>query len=455
MQRPTPRPARHPLPLSLPLSLPWSLLAALAAATLSAPAGALDFHGYFRALAASNSSKGGATCFKLDGAMSKYRLGNECETYGEFMFNQQVVTTDDGAAFKANIMLSLYNPNSTAGATQVGLPQVYLQGEKLPELNGGNVWMGRKYYRRESLGPNDFFYWSGQGFGAGVEDIPAGGPLKFSYAWLRRDNLVPVTTAQMPVVGALAENGGNSASRHDVQLRGIPANPGATLELGVSLVAKDARSPTDDAGLRLHSGYGVTLQHRQLGLYGDGWNKLALQFGRGPGTGGSDSAIGSIGDLTHGSNVTRWRLVEGAYAQLTPKLGVELVAIWQKDRGLPAAQVRPGVHENKVWTSLGAHVVYGVTRHLKLAANLGLDTVKPDRGATRHMTTFTLAPTLTAGPGLYTRPDLRLFYTYAKWNAAARSTAALASPGSALSPGGAFGSATSGSMLGVQAEAWY
>lgn len=438
---------RHPLPLAL--------MTVLAAATFSQPASALDYHGYFRTLAASNSSKGGATCFKLDGAMSKYRLGNECETYGEFMFNQDVVTTDDGAVFKGNIMLSLYNPNSTNGNTQLGLPQVYVEGDKLPELNGGNAWMGRRYYRRESLGPNDFFYWSGQGFGGGIENLPAGGPLKFSYAWLRRDNLVPVTTGQVPVTGALAENGGNSASRHDFQLRGIPANPGATLELGVSLVAKDARSAADSAGQRLYSGYGVTLRHRQEGILGDGWNVLALQYGAGPGTGGADAAIGSIGLLTHSRAITRTRLVEGAYAQLTPRLGLELVGIWQRDRGFTGAQTVAGLHENKVWTSLGTHVVYGVTRHIKLAANLGVDTVKPDNGETRRMTTFTLAPTLSAGPALYTRPDLRLFYTYAKWNDAARRTATLASPGSALSSSGAFGSATSGGMLGVQGEVWF
>lgn len=424
-------------------------LVAAGVVALSQSAFALDYTGYFRGLAGSNSSKGGSTCFQLTGAMSKYRLGNECEVYGEFGLGQEVAKTDDGAVFKANIMFSFFNPNFTSTTDPVGLPQIYVQGDKIPELNGGSAWMGRKYYKREALGPNDFFYWSGQGFGGGIEDLSLGGNRKFSYAWLRKDNLIPTTTGGAPAVGALATNGSNSASRHDFQLRGIDTNPNGSLELGMSLIVKDA---ADHAA---HSGYGVTVQHRQVGINGDGWNKFALQYGTGPGTGGSDSAIGAIGNLTDSTAVHRFRIVEGAYIQFTPRLGAELVAVYQKDSGYTAAQTVVGSTENKVWTSLGGHLVYGITPHIKLGTDLGFDTVKPDNGATRHMTKFTIAPTISAGPGVNGRPDLRLFYTYAKWNDAARRAADTANAGSALSSTGAFGPSTSGSMIGIQVETWF
>ena len=111
--------------------------------------------------------------------------------------------------------------------------------------------------------------------------------------------------------------------------------------------------------------------------------------------------------------------------------------------------------ENKVWTSLGAHAVYGVTRHIKIGADLGFDTVKPDTGPTRRMTKFTIAPTISSGAGVNARPDLRLFYTYGKWNDAARAAADVSNAGGALSSTGAFGSATHGSMIGVQVETWF
>ena len=220
----------------------------------------------------------------------------------------------------------------------------------------------------------------------------------------------------------------------------------------MSLIVKDANGSSTIPSAALHNGYGITVQHRQTGIMGDGWNKLAVQYGTGPGTGGGDTAIGSIGNLTDSSDVRRLRIVEGAYAQFSPVLGGELVAIYQKDSGSTAAQTALSGIENKVWTSIGGHLVYGITPHFKIGADFGFDTVKPDVGATRHMTKFTIAPTISAGTGVNSRPDLRLFYTYAKWNDAARNAAGA---GSALSSTGAFGSATSGSMIGVQAEVWF
>lgn len=427
---------------------------ALAAGAIACclPAAALDYQGYFRALAGSNSSHGGASCFQLAGALAKYRLGNECEVYGEFWLGQQVgKVADDGAVFNANIMLSYYSANASS-KSDADLPQIYVQGDKIPELNGGSVWLGRKYYKREGLGANDFMYWSGRGFGGGVEDIPVVGDLKFSYALLRKDNLVATTSGLLPATGALAENGSNSATRHDFQLRGIPTNSNGALELGMSFIVKDAKGNAEESADRLHSGYGVTIQHRQSRINGDGENKFAVQYGKGPGTGGADQSVGAIGNLSDDKNVNRLRVVEGLYTQFTPRWGAELIAIYQKDKGFTADRTVLGVAENKVWTSLGGHLVYGISRRFKIGMDLGVDTIRPDDGPTRRMTKFTIAPTISSGMGLTARPDLRLFYTYAKWNDAARLAADSAAPGSALSSSGAFGVAKSGSMLGVQAD---
>lgn len=421
---------------------------------LCQPALALEYNGYFRALAGSNSSKGGATCFQLAGAMAKYRLGNECEVYGEFWLGQDVVKADDGTVFNANIMLSYYSRNISS-SPDVDLPQIYAQGDKIPELNGGSAWLGRKYYKREGFGPNDFIYWSGRGFGGGIEDVALGRSLKFSYAWLRKDKLVATTSGAETAKGALADNGSNSASRHDFQLRGIDTNRRGSLELGVSLIVKDAKGSTENPGATLHSGYAVTVQHRQVGINGDGLNKFAVQYGVGPGTGGGDPAIGAIGNLTDSKHISRFRIVEGLYTQFTPRLGAELVAVYQRDKGYTAAQTVLGVSENKVWSSLGGHVVYGISRRFKVGFDFGHDVVRPDNGPARRMSKFTIAPTISSGPGLNARPDLRFFYTYGKWNDAARAAANSASPGSALSSTGAFGAARSGSMIGVQAEVWF
>ncbi|MBL8485133.1 MAG: carbohydrate porin, partial [Rhodocyclaceae bacterium] len=336
----------------------------------------------------------------------------------------------------AHAMLSVFNPTSDQGSLTKGsgdtqLAQIYVQADNIPELKGGNAWMGRRYYKREDVHITDFFYWNPQGYGGGIEDYDIGG-LKLSYALLRKDT----------------PNSKDAASRHDIQLRGIGLNPNGSLELGASIVRADSQVPGR------HNGWAFTVQHRQTKLFGDGWNKLALQFGVGPGIG-----LGSTGDLTNGSDVRRVRLVEGIYAQLTPKLGGMLTAVYQKDRSDSAP--------DQVWTSLGGRVTYGWTEHIKLQAELGHDRVKPSGGDARSLTKFTIAPTLAAAPGFWSRPELRLFYTYARWNDAAR-TAADANVAAALAAGntpdfaiaslsssGVFGGKTHGSTVGLQVEAWW
>lgn len=61
----------------LPLAL------AIGAVLSSASAMAVDFHGYARSGIGWTNDGGEQQCHKLAGAGSKYRLGNECETYAE------------------------------------------------------------------------------------------------------------------------------------------------------------------------------------------------------------------------------------------------------------------------------------------------------------------------------------------------------------------------------------
>ncbi|MCT6624193.1 carbohydrate porin [Escherichia coli] len=51
---------------------------------------AVDFHGYARSGIGWTGSGGEQQCFQTTGAQSKYRLGNECETYAELKLGQEV-----------------------------------------------------------------------------------------------------------------------------------------------------------------------------------------------------------------------------------------------------------------------------------------------------------------------------------------------------------------------------
>ena len=49
---------------------------------------AVEFGGYFRAGPGSTSKDAARACYGLSGPGLKYRLGNECDIYGEFTFTQ-------------------------------------------------------------------------------------------------------------------------------------------------------------------------------------------------------------------------------------------------------------------------------------------------------------------------------------------------------------------------------
>ncbi|MDO9224443.1 MAG: carbohydrate porin [Pseudomonadota bacterium] len=397
---------------SFPLLLAVSLTLAAGAAS------ALDFNGYIRAGAGSNLQGSRQSCFKLPGAAAKYRLGNECEVYGEALFGQDLYQVDNGPRLSGHVMASLYSPDGFENLFESNnsnrLPQAYLAVHDLAALNGGLLWLGNRYYKREDVHINDFFYWNPSGIGMGVEDYRIGG-MKLSYAVFRKDSI----------------DQANMAPRHDLQLRGIPANAGGELQLGASYIANTGSDPTR------HSGWALNVQHVQQATLG-GWNKLALQYGVGPGVG-----LGSTGGLGNGSDVTRFRAVEQLYFKATPLLDGLVTAVYQHDSAPTGGQD---------WTSLGGRLVYSLGGNWKLLTELGFDRVKPDGAATRNLGKFTVAPTWSSTAGLFGRPEIRLFYTWASWNDAAQLAAAA---GDALSSSGAYAGDRHGSTVGVQVEHWW
>ncbi|MEF8768555.1 carbohydrate porin [Candidatus Accumulibacter contiguus] len=68
--------------------------------------------GYLRALSGINSEGSRAACFQLAGSQAKYRLGNECEVYGELFVGKQLASFADGATLTANTMFSLNTPTA-------------------------------------------------------------------------------------------------------------------------------------------------------------------------------------------------------------------------------------------------------------------------------------------------------------------------------------------------------
>ena len=383
---------------------------------------ALEFAGYLRSGVGNSLNGGKQSCFKLPGAEAKYRLGNECEQYAELELRQDVYSFGDGSVLSVDGMASLYHQYDRQLTFQgdngsARLPQLYAQWSNLPSLNGGSLWAGRRYYKRNDIHISDFYYWNQSATGAGIEDVLIGG-LKYSYALSRKDNLYQE----------------NYVTRHDFNVAGFNTNPGGQLELGLSYLDKPERT---DA----HSGWAITAQHVQSEFLG-GKNKFAVQYGEGSGTG-----LGYTGDFRLDNSSKRYRIVEFFDWQVTPRFGGQVEAVYQKD-------FRPD-GGNQEWLSLGVRPTYAISEQFKLVTELGHDQVDAT-GGTRKLSKFTFAPTWSPkGPDFWARPEVRLYYTYATWNEAAKRAANELAAGSALSDTGSYGTARHGSNFGVQVEYWW
>ena len=85
-------------------------------AKLKEQVGAFEFHGYLRSGYGLNGEGGQQVAFEAPGANAKYRLGNEAETYGEFIFVNNWLNPDQSsneAWMRTEIMIEANTTNSS------------------------------------------------------------------------------------------------------------------------------------------------------------------------------------------------------------------------------------------------------------------------------------------------------------------------------------------------------
>jgi maltoporin len=324
---------------------------------------------------------------------------------------------------------------TSTGAT-VSFPNLYLDIENISWLAGGTAWAGTRYYKRESVYISDFFYWNPSGVGGGVEDIHLGKDLRLSYAVFATDG-EPTSTGTAPPLPLQIDFG----FRNDLQLRGIKPYKGGEIRVGLQYIA-DYSDHEDATGKSVtNSGWGATLQFVQEILSGD--NKLTLQYGRGGGTGFGTLARFYYPDFSvyHDASESRMRLVDVLTIQPAPWLGGQAAFVYQHD------VANAGTSD---WISAGARVTWAPLKNAKLIGEVGYDHVKRSVSSDQQMLTkLTIAPALTTDRGFMARPEVRLFYTYAMWNDAARNLR--------IDSGNIYLTTNflSGSTFGLQGETWF
>jgi len=397
--------------------------------------GAFEFHGYFRSGYGLNSEGGQQVAFQAPGAGAKYRLGNEAETYGEFIFVNNWMNPDhdsDRAWFKTEVMLeanttdsaSYANFNNSTGNDQFRLREVFVRGGNVFESRPDTkFWVGERYYRRQHIEINDFYPLDMSGYGAGFEDLRLGvGKLAVGYLAGARPDIQTV-------------NGNYVKSNVDVRFYDVKAPGGTVAGWFDFATGKGGTTPLGEV-IPSSNGYAFGIRHQRLEWHG-GYHALGIQYGTGPASNFSTS----IDDPTRFINSTaRFLLSEQILLQPNEKFAIMPIFILQRTKdGNPQ-------HGWDQWASFGARPEVFFTKHLSLAVEGGFDHTHSSNGRyDGWLRKVTIAPQIGAGRQFFSRPVLRAFLTYASWSEGLRGFVG----------GTPFQNRTSGLTYGVQAETWW
>lgn len=381
------------------------LAVAVAAGVMSAQALAVDFHGYARSGIGWTGSGGEQQCFQATGAQSKYRLGNECETYAELKLGQEVWKEGDKSFyFDTNVAYSVSQQNDWE-STSPAFREANVQGKNLIDwLPGSTIWAGKRFYQRHDVHMIDFYYWDISGPGAGLENIDVGfGKLSLA-ATRSSESGGSATFADRDALGNRVYDNIVPNDVFDVRLAQMEINPGGTLELGVDYGhtnVPDNYYLQPDAS---KDGWMFTAEHTQSIL--KGYNKFVLQYatdamtsnGKGVPQGGSINNDGSM-----------WRVLDHGAVSLADDWDMMYVAMYQ--------DINLDNNNGTKWWTVGVRPMYKWTPIMSTLLEVGYDNVKSQKtGDSNNQYKITLAQQWQAGDNIWSRPAIRLFATYAKWD---------------------------------------
>jgi maltoporin len=414
--------------------------------------GAFEYHGYFRSGYGLNSAGGQQVAFQAPGTEAKYRLGNEAETYGEFIFVNNWVNPDetsDKAWAKTEVMIEANTTDSQSytsfpngiGNDQFRLREAFVQiGNVLESQPDAKFWAGERYYRRQHIDINDFYPLDASGYGGGVEDLNVGiGKLAVAFISAARPDIV-------------TQNGNLAKSTIDVRLysvkgpriREIPTglwsawfdyawSKGGTT-IATSTTAPGTVVPTSD-------GYAFGFKHELLEWHG-GYHSGAVQYGTGAAANYSSNGAGVViaNPTAYINKSANLLITESVLYQPNDKFAILPIFVFQRFKdGSPQDSWNH-------WVSFGARPEIFFTNHISLAVEGGFDQVHSGNpqfdGWLRKVT---IAPQIGVGRKFFSRPVLRVFVTYANWSNELEGYVG----------GVPFQKRTDGLTYGVQSEVWW
>jgi maltoporin len=404
------------------------------------------FHGYLRSGFGRDGTGKGQQPFIAPLAGSKYRLGNEAETYLETLFAYDVTSEgEDPAYFDTQVRFAYVTPTSQTNsfATTLSLREAYAVARRVWATQPtAAFWAGARFYDRYDVHITDFWYRDPSGFGGGIEDVALGRRAKLAVAWIggTQDQLNPNGTVPPDDLFRFNKN------TLDVRLYALRIGRGlGSVAIDVSQFHGDEVTTTGGAPITVENSLGASATAVLDWPLTGGRNRFVVQYGT-----GAAFDFRSIlttpagrtfapGEQVRVDDLWQFRVLDDFLLEQRGPWSLQTFALYQElDNGAAS--------DNRLrWISLGARPVRRLGRFFSLATEVGWDyTVQGDQ-AGGSLVKLTVAPQITPELKFLSRPSLRAFATWALWSDTFRGRVAAATNPDAVR----------GSALGVQLEAWW
>lgn len=380
-------------------------------------------------------------CFKSPGAGSKYRLGNECESWIELGLFQDI-KLDNGVVIHNQVRPIFLGANEK----QIDF---FDWGEVYSEVSNvfddtTSFWIGRKFYQRYDSHMADYWFLNMSGDGMGVSSIDLGA-VSLSYAVLF-DRLNPTVDTSEKDALFLS---------HDLRfLKKIDQS-----ELTLFLNYMSLNGVDFDASHKVDSvdGYTVGMFHRNTTLFKEwlnmnGENISGIFYAKGLSKGAGEYVPYMTKEFDNGALIDElvnsgatvessktWRFVNNNFFE-NDTLGIMSNFVYEfRDE-------KKFSNLEQEWISAGVRPYWFVHNNARLLFEIGYDHVN-DRVNKENYSLLktTLAAELSTKKGVWNRPVLRLYYTHASW-----SDDAIGMVGTDY-----YANKSSGDNAGVQLEYWW
>ncbi|MGN0915675.1 MAG: carbohydrate porin [Succinivibrio sp.] len=195
----------------------------------------------------------------------------------------------------------------------------------------------------------------------------------------------------------------------------------------VDTAYKDPAQPGEKP-YQAEEGYGVTVVYNTPGYFwfGDGFAKIAFQYGKGAGA----LLYGKTQDAWDGVNKDResLRLILDGKLDLTSDLSMLTFAYFMHEHAVgPTSGYYTGdlepFNKDRNTFAIGVRPVYQITSHFSIHTEANYEHISvygqgwsENEHGSKDKWQLTLSPTLSLGQGVWGAPTVRAFISYAHWN---------------------------------------